>query len=244
MKVSMYAGVGILVGIAALGVQAQEPAKERIIHGGVVNGKAQSLPKPDYPSHLREQGKGGVVNVEVVIDESGLVVSATGSPAIKVRAGAEGMMAEKGDIDPALIEAAENAAMQAQFAPTFLGGVPVKVRGTITYNFASSGATPEADPSAARGGILNGKAISLPKPDYPAAARAVKAEGAVSVLIKIDEAGNVSEAQAVSGHPLLRAAAVNAARAARFNSTMVDGQPVQVSGVLVYNFGAGSKDDQ
>ncbi len=244
MKLTICAAVGILMGLGPLGVHAQEAAKERIINGGVLNGKARSLPKPEYPSHLREQGKGGVVSVEVVIDESGLVVSATGSPAIKVRAGAEGMMAEKEEIDPALIEAAENAARLAQFSPTMLSGVPVRIKGTITYNFEPRVGAADKDVMAGTGGVLNGKAISLPLPKYPPAARAVKAEGAVSVLVKIGEDGKVLEAQAVSGHPLLRAAAVNAALEAQFNSTVRDGQPVQVSGILVFNFVAGDKNDQ
>ena len=84
--------------------------------------------------------------------------------------------------------------------------------------------------------MLNGKATSLPKPPYPPAARAVRAAGAVSVQVLIDESGNVVSASAVSGHPLLRAAAVQAARGARFSPTQLSGQPVKVSGVITYNF--------
>lgn len=86
-------------------------------------------------------------------------------------------------------------------------------------------------------GIINGKAVSLPVPEFPAAAQAVKASGAVSVQVLIDEGGNVIEANAVSGHPLLRQAAEQAARQATFAPTMLSGQPVKVSGVVVYNFG-------
>lgn len=85
--------------------------------------------------------------------------------------------------------------------------------------------------------MVNGKALSLPRPEYPAAAQAVKASGAVSVQILIDEGGNVIEANAVSGHPLLRQAAEQAARQASFAPTMLSGQPVKVSGSIVYNFG-------
>ncbi len=246
MKVSIfaYAGVGILLGIGALGMQAQETVTPRVIRGGVLNGKATSLPKPDYPVHLRDQGIGGTVSVDVVVDESGIVVSATGNSAIKVRAGAEGMMAEKEEIDPALVEAAENAARLALFSPTMLNGVPIRIMGTITYNFVPRGKTANDESKAVSGGVLNGKAILLPLPKYPPAARAVKAEGAVNVVVKISEEGKVLEAQAVSGHPLLRAAAVNAALEAKFDSTLLDGLPVRVSGVLVYNFVAGDKNDQ
>lgn len=91
-------------------------------------------------------------------------------------------------------------------------------------------------PKQISGGVLNGKAISLPKPPYPPAARAVRASGSVHVQVLVDESGNVVSASAVSGHPLLRAAAVSAARGAKFNLTMLSGQPVKVSGVITYNF--------
>jgi protein TonB len=95
---------------------------------------------------------------------------------------------------------------------------------------------PKAPPKTVSGGVLNGKATSLPKPAYPAAARAVQASGPVNVQVLIDESGHVVSASAVSGHPLLRAAAVSAARGARFSPTLLSGQPVKVSGVITYNF--------
>lgn len=88
------------------------------------------------------------------------------------------------------------------------------------------------------GGVLNGKAITLPRPEYPAVARAAKASGNVTVEITIDEDGNVISARSVSGHPLLQSAAVTAARQARFTPTKVSGQAVKVNGVLVYTFAA------
>lgn len=91
-------------------------------------------------------------------------------------------------------------------------------------------------PKQISGGVLNAKATSLPKPVYPPAAAALKASGQVSVQVLIDENGNVISAEAVSGHPLLRAASVEAARAATFSPTKLSGQPVKVSGVITYNF--------
>ncbi|MBK9162532.1 MAG: energy transducer TonB [Acidobacteria bacterium] len=93
-------------------------------------------------------------------------------------------------------------------------------------------------PDVISGGVLNGKAISLPKPPYPPATRAVRASGAVNVEIMIDTEGNVIEANAVSGHPLLRQSAVTAARSAKFAPTMLAGKPVKVKGILVFNFNA------
>lgn len=91
-------------------------------------------------------------------------------------------------------------------------------------------------PKTITGGVLNSRATNLVKPSYPAAARAVKASGAVNVQVTIDESGNVISASAVSGHPLLRAAAVQAARSSIFSPTLLSGQPVKVTGILVYNF--------
>jgi protein TonB len=96
---------------------------------------------------------------------------------------------------------------------------------------------PPAPPRAPiSGGVLNGKAISLPKPAYPAIARTAHASGTVVVQVVIDENGNVISAHAVSGHPLLTAVAVAAARGARFSPTKLSGQPVKVTGVITYNF--------
>ena len=96
--------------------------------------------------------------------------------------------------------------------------------------------TPKPAPKTISGGVVNGKATSLPKPPYPPAARAVHASGAVSVQVLIDESGRVVSASAVSGHPLLRQAAVSAAQQARFSPTVLSGQAVKVSGIITYNF--------
>jgi protein TonB len=86
------------------------------------------------------------------------------------------------------------------------------------------------------GGILDRRVRSAPRPDYPAIAKAARAQGTVAVRILVDEQGNVVSAEAVSGHPLLRPAAVEAARNARFAPTRLSGRPVKVAGHLTYNF--------
>ena len=86
------------------------------------------------------------------------------------------------------------------------------------------------------GGVLNGKAVHLVQPPYPPIARSAHASGQVVVQVLIDENGNVVAAHATSGHPLLQAAAVNAARASKFTPTKLSGQPVKVNGVIIYNF--------
>lgn len=86
------------------------------------------------------------------------------------------------------------------------------------------------------GGVLNGKAVHLPLPLFPAAARSARASGTVVVQVVIDEKGKVLSAKATSGHALLRDAAVQAAKEARFSPTLLSGQPVKITGEINYNF--------
>ena len=85
-------------------------------------------------------------------------------------------------------------------------------------------------------GILNGKAVSLPKPEYPAIARAAHAQGAVEVQVLIDFDGKVVAAAVISGHPLLQSASLQAARNSLFKPTKLGGQPVKVTGIIRYTF--------
>jgi len=84
--------------------------------------------------------------------------------------------------------------------------------------------------------VLNGKAVHLVQPPYPPIARSAHASGQVVVQVLIDENGSVVAAHATSGHPLLQAAAVAAARSSKFTPTKLSGQPVKVNGVIIYNF--------
>ena len=85
-------------------------------------------------------------------------------------------------------------------------------------------------------GPITGLALSLPKPPYPPIARQARAQGPVNVQVLIDETGKVVSAKAVSGHPMLMAAAQQAAYGARFSPTMLGEHAVKVSGVITYNF--------
>jgi TonB family protein len=88
------------------------------VQGGVLNGKAISKVAPHYPEAARDLREQGVVVVRVLVDESGRVILACAI------SGSRG-----------LLEASERAAYGWRFSPTLLSGVPVKVKGTITFNF-------------------------------------------------------------------------------------------------------------
>jgi protein TonB len=222
-----------LIILSAVGMSAFGQTPDRIIKGGILNGVATSLPKPPYPEEAKIAKFGGAVVIEVVIDEGGNVISA--KRVTKPKPADE--ITESDRLQSLLEDAAESAALQARFSPTLRGGNPAKVSGQIVYDFVPG--DPDDVLEGKRpisGGILNGKATSLPQPTYPPAAAAVRAEGMVTVQVTVDGNGNVIAAKAVSGHPLLQAAAVEAARRAEFPPTVLAGNPVKVSGVITYKF--------
>jgi protein TonB len=94
------------------------PKPPPVISKGVITGLAVSLPRPNYPELAKRMRVQGTVAVQVLVDESGRVISA------KAVSGS-----------PFLTTEAQRAALQARFSPTRLGERPVKVSGVITYNF-------------------------------------------------------------------------------------------------------------
>jgi len=108
--------------VVDIGAEPPTPGPKPIlkpVSGGVLNGTALALPAPVYPDTAKRMRISGVVTVEVILDETGKVVSAnaTGGPTM-------------------LRDAAVQAAMKARFSPTKLSGQPVKVSGVINYKFA------------------------------------------------------------------------------------------------------------
>lgn len=111
--------------------------------------------------------------------------------------------------------------------------IKAAVMSGVTTVISDSNPPPAAKVS---GGIVNGRALSLGKPVYPASARASGASGTVEVRIVFDETGKVIWARAISGHPDLRQAAEDAAWKTKFSPTLLSGQAVRTSGILLYNF--------
>jgi len=93
----------------------QPNAKKGPISGGMLNSKAIYLPMPEMPAGAEASG---VVLVAVIVDEQGTVTEAR---------------AVSGP--PHLHQAAVAAARMARFSPTLLMGEPVRVSGTLSYNF-------------------------------------------------------------------------------------------------------------
>ena len=97
--------------------QQQTPGQKKPVAGGMLNQRAIYLPVPEVPAGEAR----GVVLVSVLVDEEGTVIEAraVSGPA-------------------SLHQAAVAAARLARFTPTLLMGEPVKVSGTLSYNFVKS----------------------------------------------------------------------------------------------------------
>jgi len=95
-------------------------------------------------------------------------------------------------------------------------------------------ATAIAQPTATSGririssGTVQANCISCPPPLYPSAAKAVRVSGTVVLDAVISTTGTIEKLQFVSGSPLLRNAAMDAARNWRYKPTILSGQPVEV----------------
>jgi outer membrane biosynthesis protein TonB len=192
-----------------------------------------SLPVPVYPEAALKIELQGSVTVRVTLDDKGSVTAAEASHLHPICASV--VTPEILELQKVSAESAKNAKFPSPSTST------TKL---IRYTFKLLERKPEnaGDRKSFSGGVRNGKALSLPKPSYPAAAKAVKAKGAVTVSILITEDGSVYSAEAVSGHPLLRASSEIAACSARFEPTLIfypgssEGKPVKVAGFVTYNY--------
>src|SRR5215510_4593357 len=108
--------------------------------------------------------------------------------------------------------------------------------GTPVVSPGKPKATDQDDDNLSDAGILNDRAIELPKPVYPADAKKDHISGQVQVKVILDETGKVVSAEAVFGPEELRAAAVEAAKRARFKPTLMGGEPQKVFGIVLYDF--------
>jgi len=222
--------------------------------------QAVSLPLPSYPSAAKKIGLGGRVKVPITVDPTGNVVKvgAVHGPYPVCQAVIEPNVVA---IRKAAFEAAGKASftrgqsidnVEGFIVYDFLSGNEGESLTSTTVGVMNTGT--EAPrllkgtdagtktmvaanlPDSVSGGVLNGKATALPKPKYPAAAKAVRAGGSVNVQVLIAYDGTMYSAKAVSGHPLLRASSEFAACNSAFLPTLLSGQPVKVSGIITYIF--------
>jgi TonB family protein len=196
---------------------ANAQTENKIGGSPILNGAATYLPKPDYPQEAKDACADGAVNVEVSIDENGDVISA------EAVAG-----------DEFLRVPAVEAAKKAKFRQ--VAEMPVKISGIVVYNFVS-------DKKCLKLGIVNKKALSIPRPELKNArySQYVGREETVQVQVIIDVlTGEVKRATIISGHPFFHAACVESARRAKF-PPFYHGAGILAKAVIAYKFKPGGK---
>ena len=222
---------------APYGVAGQNPGAKVAV--------AQKFVMPDG---AEAAGVGGIVVVAAGVDKAGAVKKAN------VVAGPSWPCGSKPSehIDRVL-DAVRANVLSTKFTPETKNGAPVDADLSLTFALGSEfrDAVKEGEfagalkagknPSMMDVGPIFGRnptvmALVMPKPAYPVKARAARVSGSVPVRVIIDEAGNVTSAGAIGGHPLLQNAARDSGCRAKFEPTAVDGRPVRVTGVVIYNF--------
>jgi TonB family protein len=87
--------------------------------------------------------------------------------------------------------------------------------------------------------VLASRAIGCVGPRLPALARQARLEGYVLVGVLVNEAGLVTCAHLISGHPLLVGSALDAARQWIFRPVTQNGRTVSAYGVLAFHYSTG-----
>ncbi|MFZ0771983.1 MAG: energy transducer TonB [Candidatus Sulfotelmatobacter sp.] len=85
-------------------------------------------------------------------------------------------------------------------------------------------------------GVSQGLLIARVQPEYPEAARKERIEGTVVLKTMIDSNGYVEDVSAISGHPMLVSAAVDAVKRWKYKPYLLNGQPVRVETVVSVAF--------
>lgn len=213
------------------------------------NSSARLVSMPVYliSADGSKEGIDGKLSIEVWVKKDGTVDHAqvVAGPSWPCGTNPEGLLAD-------VRNGAEDAVKKARFSPELKDGKPQDVQVLLTmligeeYKHAKELAAKKAagkpsneDAAAAaiiNGGVINGKALSLPRPEYPRTLETPHPRGKVSVEVLINENGDVIVAGAEDGDPRLQTPARNAACLAKFSPTLLSGEPVKVSGIITYNF--------
>ena len=84
--------------------------------------------------------------------------------------------------------------------------------------------------------ILEGSLVRRVQPIYPPLARMARIQGPVVVAAIISRAGTMEHVQAISGHPMLIPAAVEAVSQWRYKAYILNGEAIEVETQITVNF--------
>jgi protein TonB len=85
-------------------------------------------------------------------------------------------------------------------------------------------------------GVAAGNLINRVEPLYPPIAKSARIQGTVVLQAVISKNGNIEGLRAVSGHPMLVPAAIDAVSRWRYKPYLLNGEPVEVETTITVNF--------
>jgi TonB family protein len=86
------------------------------------------------------------------------------------------------------------------------------------------------------GAVSEARLLARREPVYPPLARQARVSGTVRVQARITKDGQVTEVTVISGHPLLRQAALDAVKQWTYSPSMLNGQPVEAHTIVDVTF--------
>ena len=121
-----------------------------------------------------------------------------------------------------------------------VGGVPGGQVGGVIGSIVSSSAPPPkvATPQKLRvsQGVADGLKIRDVQPQYPPMAKVAHIQGDVVLQATISKSGVIENLRAISGHPILIQAALDAVRQWKYKPYLLNGEPVEVETTIKVNF--------
>ncbi|OYW10413.1 MAG: hypothetical protein B7X34_04585 [Acidobacteriia bacterium 12-62-4] len=126
-------------------------------------------------------------------------------------------------------------------------GIGVSTLGTLPPPIVETKppAPPPAEPTPKRisvgGTVQAARLVRQVTPAYPPLAKSARIAGTVRLEAVIGPDGSVQQLRAVSGHPLLTKAALDAVREWRYQPTLLNGRAVEVATVIDVNFVLGGR---
>jgi TonB family protein len=239
----------LLLSVALASPAVSQVVPERVqVSSSVIQGLLLQKVAPVYPPLARQARIQGSVILKVVINKSGDVESA------QLISG-----------HPLLAAAAIEAVKRWEYKPYLLNGEPVEVETSVTVNFTLAdtprakgvaGDAPGGVPAGEQGaifanspadadgdgvvrasqGVMSGLLVTKVRPEYPPDAKGQRIQGTVVMRVKIDKAGDVSNIQLVSGHPLLAPAAIDAVKQWKYKPYLLKGTPVEIDTQVTVDF--------
>lgn len=191
----------------------------------IAMGNLTGVVTPQYPDDMRKQVTGKVV-LRILIDKEGNVKKAsllTGSPL--------------------LVGATVDAVKQWKFRPYILDNERVEVETTATVEFTADPpyvVTPKPlrVPQKLRvsQGVMEGNLIHKVEAEYPQMAKTAHIQGDVVLDAIINKQGAIGGVRAISGHPILIQAAMDAVKQWTYKPMMLNGEPVEVETTILVRF--------